>query len=190
MRSSIPKDYRNEAEKKITQKLLSMEFFKSANSVMCYLAACGEVGTENIIKHCIDSGKRLSVPKVICKGEMAARRITCIDSQLEDGRYGIMEPVCSLTAESDPGELDVIILPGVAFGTDMHRIGYGEGYYDNYLKKTRKNAVKVGLAFDIQIIDGVPAIESDEPVDLIITESKIIGRVPDPQAKTGNGGIA
>lgn len=189
IRSKISGEYRNEAERKIVEKLLSLEFFKRAASVMCYIDIRGEVGTESIIKHCIDSGKRISVPRVICKGGMDARRITCTDSQLEKCAYGIMEPVCSLTAESNPEEFDVIIVPGVAFGKDMHRIGYGEGYYDSYLKKTSKSSIKVGLAFDIQIIDSVPSNEMDEPVDLIITESQIIGRVPEQEANTVNGGI-
>lgn len=189
MRNNISQEYRNEANSKITEKLLSMDFFRYAKAVMCYMDICGEVGTANIIRYCIDNGKKLSVPKVICKGTMTTRRITCPDSQLEKGKYGIMEPICELTPESDPGEYDVIILPGVAFGRDMHRIGYGAGYYDNYLKKTCKVCIKVGLAFDVQIADSIPANEIDEPVDLIITESEIIGRLPDAAVKTKNGGI-
>lgn len=189
-RNDIPEGYRIEANRIITQKLISMDFFRRAEAVMCYADICGEVETSQIIRYCIDNGKKLSLPKVLCKAEMYARTVTCPDSQLEKGKYGVMEPICALTTESEPGEIDVIIVPGVAFDRNLNRIGYGAGYYDNYLKKTGRKCLKVGLAFDVQITEHIPADETDEPVDLIITESEIIERLPDQAAIMRNGGIA
>ena len=77
----------------------------------------------------------------------------------------------------DLRDISLVIIPGIAFDLKGHRIGFGLGYYDRLLKKT--NCPKVGLAYEFQIIENVPGIEpNDVPVDIIVTEKRIINTQP------------
>jgi len=72
--------------------------------------------------------------------------------------------------KSSPEKVDIVVVPAVAFDLQGHRLGYGKGYYDRFLKKTK--AVKVGVAYDFQIVEKLPAEQHDIPVDLIITPAR------------------
>ena len=96
----------------------------------------------------------------------------CIENaeELHKGAYGILEPSTKRpVAEND---IDVIIVPGLAFDRRGGRMGFGAGYYDRLLIKT--NAVKIGLCYDFQLMDSVPSEEHDVPMDYIITEKEIV----------------
>lgn len=85
------------------------------------------------------------------------------------GLYGIEEPLP--VHEVKPEEIDVILVPVVAF-QGIHRIGYGGGYYDRYLRSC--HALKIGLAFDCQQAEEIELHQNDVPLDMIVTESRII----------------
>ena len=91
--------------------------------------------------------------------------------------YGILEP-SNDELFIDPNDLDLIVVPGVAFDKNKGRMGYGAGYYDRYFNKINEKYYrkinKVALAYDFQIIDEVPMDKNDVPVDCIITTSKTI----------------
>ena len=107
---------------------------------------------------------------------MDAVNIISFDKLIRNA-YGILEP-SNEELSIDPNELDLIVVPGVAFDNNKGRMGYGAGYYDRYFSKIRekyyKRINKVALAYDFQIIDHVPMDKNDVPVDSIITTSKII----------------
>jgi 5-formyltetrahydrofolate cyclo-ligase len=71
-------------------------------------------------------------------------------------------------------DIDLCIIPGVAFDINKNRIGYGAGYYDRFLKGVGKECFKVGIAFEEQILQDIPASENDIALDLIITDKRII----------------
>jgi len=89
--------------------------------------------------------------------------------ELKTGKFGIPEPVNPVFA---PEELDLIIVPGVAFDRAGHRIGRGGGFYDRLLPQYR--AVRVGICFDFQCLEKIPAEPHDCNVDLLVTESQIL----------------
>lgn len=89
--------------------------------------------------------------------------------ELEKGTFGILEPTSTIWMA--PEDFDVIIIPLVAFDENKNRIGQGKGYYDRYLKQT--NALKIGVAFDVQKVDAFETDEYDVVLDHIITENKI-----------------
>ena len=86
------------------------------------------------------------------------------------GKYGILENVLS---DSIVEEMDLLIIPGIAFDLEGNRIGYGKGYYDRFLSSRKANYI-IGLAFENQIIKKIPYTEYDIPVDLLFTEKRII----------------
>jgi len=68
----------------------------------------------------------------------------------------------------------LVIVPGIAFDKKGYRIGYGHGYYDRFLKILKKDVKKIGLAFEIQVVDEIPEEEHDVPVDIVVTEKRVL----------------
>ena len=93
-------------------------------------------------------------------------------SEMKPGTYAILEPPQD-AKEVPISEIDLILVPGVAFDQHGYRLGYGQGYYDRVLKKTKTQ--KIGLAFEFQFVDALPHSLKDIPMDVIITEKKIWG---------------
>jgi 5-formyltetrahydrofolate cyclo-ligase len=95
------------------------------------------------------------------------------EKYLSKGSFGVMVPPAEEGTNIDPRRVDTLIIPGVAFDRQFRRLGYGKGYYDRYLPKLKPNTAKIGLAYDIQVLDAVPFTESDQPVDFLFTESSM-----------------
>jgi 5-formyltetrahydrofolate cyclo-ligase len=93
-------------------------------------------------------------------------------SDLSPGTYGILEPKKEKIKPTSIHEIDIVLVPGVAFDRFGHRLGQGGGYYDWFLSKT--NVVSIGLAFEFQILKEIPVEPHDQRVDLIVTEEKLI----------------
>ena len=152
----------------IYEKLISSEEYLKAKVIFIYVSYGDEVNTHLVIKHALNSSKRICVPKVISKEiGMKSIEINSLD-ELTAGAYGILEPN-SEGVVIKPDEMDMIILPGLAFDKKGGRLGYGGGFYDRYLTKVGENTVKAALEYDFQIIDKVPTEEFDVKIDYIIT---------------------
>ncbi len=163
------KNLKNKAEKdaSILNALINQDFYKNAKTVMVYVSYQSEVDTRALIEKMLLDGKKLASPKCISKHEMEARAFFSF-SELSRGAYGILEPSGEIIKD-----FDLIIVPGVGFSDRLHRIGYGAGYYDRFLKD--HSAVSVGLFYEAQKCDFKEG-EFDHPLDFIITESKIYKR--------------
>ena len=146
-----------------------MKEFKDSKVVMFYVSFNSEVDTHEMIKEALKS-KRIAVPKVV-EGEMQSALIIDFDQMIPSGKFNILEPIELLKIE--PKNISLIIIPGIAFDRKGHRIGYGYGYYDKFLRKISK-AVKIGIAFDFQIVDKIPNEAHDVPLDSIVTEKEVI----------------
>ncbi len=153
---------------KIKRKLCSLRGFNEAKIINCYLSKSNEVSTYRIIKDLLKNKKIVSVPYINQK-KIKASRIYDI-SNLKKGPYGIYQPEIILPLKEKL--IDVIIVPGIAFDKKMNRIGYGKGYYDKYLKKLK--ALKIGLCYDFQLFEKIPATKHDIKMDIIITEKRMI----------------
>lgn len=163
----------------IIERLIKLDKFKDSKSVMCYVDFRNEVITRDLIRISLDINKRVAVP-FICdlsqdRKQIVACEINNIDNDLEVGSYNILEPKNALERIISPEEIDIVILPGVAFDTHMNRIGYGAGFYDRFLPNLKKSCFKVGLAFEIQVVEQIPFEQHDVLIDCIITESRLIG---------------
>ncbi|MDD4352337.1 MAG: 5-formyltetrahydrofolate cyclo-ligase [Candidatus Gracilibacteria bacterium] len=149
---------------KIGEKLLQHPKFQVAQKILLYAAKGSEVQTLDLIEQALKLGKEVYLPKV--EGEELRIYGTRGLRDLKGGAFGILEP--TLNEELDPADLDLIILPGVAFDQRGYRIGYGKGYYDRLLKKTK--AYTIGLSYDFQFIANLPHEEHDVAVDEVITK--------------------
>jgi 5-formyltetrahydrofolate cyclo-ligase len=73
-----------------------------------------------------------------------------------------------------PEALDLVVVPGVVFDQQGHRLGYGRGFYDRALTECTRNCVKVGFAFDFQLIETLPAVAHDRPLSVLMTEARTL----------------
>ncbi len=165
---------REMAEKcdKIKNVLLSRPEFAGAGSIMFYLAKNEEVRTEDAIRQALLRGKRVLVPLVKRdERRLIPSILTDYDRQLIEGIFGILEPKKEHIHPFSPSEIELVIVPGVAFDRKGGRIGFGGGFYDNFLSGLP--AYKIGLAYEVQIAEELPLDDGDVPVDMIITEDRV-----------------
>lgn len=157
----------------ISNKVISTKEFKKAQSIGTYYPIRSEVKTFEIIKYSLATKKTIGLPRIIDSNRIAFFKImenSFEDIKLTKGKYGILE---NLISDSILEEMDLLIIPGIAFDLQGNRIGYGKGYYDRFLS-TRKVSYIMGLAFENQIIKKIPTTENDIPVDVLVTEDRII----------------
>lgn len=168
LRSKMNADEWQSATEMIAEKIIGSDSFREATDLYCYMDFDGEAGTELIIDEAWRLGKDIWLPKV-CGGEMQFYLVES-EKELVRGTFGILEPSGeSITASGEDG---LIIVPGIAFDCMRNRIGYGKGYYDRYLN-AHPNLVKYGIAFDIQLVDKIPAEECDCRMDKVFTETVV-----------------
>lgn len=161
---------RREGDEKIYERVTSLSEFARAERVFVYVGVGAEVSTDAIIDRLLSEGKSVYVPLCRGRGEMDAVKITS-RKDLKPGRYGIPEPGAE-NPKTAPEELDLIIVPGVAFGEDGTRLGRGGGYYDRFLAKA-KNAVKIALCREVNMGKTVPHEAHDEKADIIVTDMRV-----------------
>ena len=155
----------------IYRQLIDMPAYQLARRIACYVSIENEVDTRTVIQKAIGSSKQVGVPVTREDRRMDFQAI----SELNDLRpvhYGLREPVPDPKMVLLPHTIDLILIPGIAFDRHGHRIGSGGGYYDRFLVQTE--AVRIGLSYDFQIIDRVPAEAHDVKMDWIITENEVI----------------
>ena len=166
-RRSLSRDEVAEMSRCITERL--MPLLKDAGTVMCYLSAFNEPDTEGIISSLLSHGKRVVVPVTDTNTcTITPSYLTSLDG-LVRGSYGIAEPSQCVPAKTS--DIDISVVPGIAFDRSGMRIGFGKGYYDRFLSEF--NGHKIGLCYDFQLYDSVPHDEHDIPMDIIITEGNI-----------------
>ena len=159
-------------DRKIFEKLIELEEFNSASLILTYVSFSSEVNTLSIIDYCLSIGKRVAVPR--CTDTKGNMDFYLIDSRssLTEGMFGVFEPdteKCEiLTDFSD----SLMLVPGIYFTKKGHRLGYGKGYYDRFIKNY--SFISVGLCYNRLIINELPTDTYDEKVDIIVTDKEII----------------
>lgn len=153
----------------ICRLLFSLDCIKNAKTVCTFIAAFKEPDTAEIIQKLRETKKTVAVP--VTDTENITLSLSYIDGldSLKKGAYGIPEPEIINIAHA--ADMEVILVPGLAFDKNGGRMGFGKGYYDRLLSDTR--AVKIGLCYEFQLYDNIPTEPHDVPMDLIITEEKI-----------------
>ena len=152
-----------EASAKLGELFCNCDAYKNAKTIYGYLPYNQEVRTVPMLEQAMKDGKRVAVPK--CYGD-EMRFIYLEDlSQVEKGYCGIPEPIADGPIADDPTAL--VLMPGMAFDRQGHRIGYGGGYYDKFLAAEPDHPT-VALCFDFQVVEQLPVEEFDIPVELVL----------------------
>jgi 5-formyltetrahydrofolate cyclo-ligase len=174
-RDAIKSDDWVEFSNKIQRNIIRSSLYRNAECILLYSDFHGEVGTFSLIEAALLDNKKVFLPKV-CENFMEARMEfyqIYSTQELIDGFMGIKEPIGSLDRVFSLDEIDlsktVVFVPGVAFSKDNYRLGYGKGYYDNYLKD-KDEMLKIGLCFSMQVTDTIPNEEHDIKMNYVITE--------------------
>jgi 5-formyltetrahydrofolate cyclo-ligase len=157
----------------ISNSVISTKEYQSSLSVGIYYSIGSEVKTFDIIKHSLENKKEIALPRVIDSTKIQFFKIMedkFEKIKLTKGKYGIFENSMSTTIID---KIDLLIIPGIAFDLKGCRIGYGKGYYDRFLSLGKSKCI-MGLSYESQIINEIPNNEHDIPVDIIITEKRII----------------
>lgn len=157
----------------ISRKVISTKEFKKSPSIGIYYPIGSEVKTFEIIKYSLATKKTIGLPRIIDSNRIVFFKImenSFDDIKITKGKYGILENSMS---DSIIEEMDLLIIPGIAFDLQGNRIGYGKGYYDRFLSKRKANYI-IGLAFENQIINKIPKTGYDIPVNILFTEKRII----------------
>lgn len=154
-------------------QLASLPAFQKARSVMTYMDYRGEMPTGSLLKLMEQTGKQLILPYtdpnfILIPYELSSLNMTRLSSM------GICEPDPAICREADPQKIDLVVVPGLAFDLKGNRIGFGKACYDRFLPTLRPDAVKIGYAYDFQVMNELPAEPTDVSLNGIVTERRII----------------
>ena len=154
-------------------RLTALEVFRHATVVMLYMPLTSEVDLTGVAIRCFQTGKTVCVPRVDWKRrDMEPVEVTSFDDHvMEVDEHGVRTPRGG--APIPPTLLDLVVVPGLAFSAEGHRLGRGGGYYDRFLSRLRRAVTTIGLAFDVQIADEVPVEAGDVPVDIVVTDRRV-----------------
>ncbi len=155
-----------ELSKPIIRQLLAHPRVKNAGTILMYCALDDEVQTQEALDRLVALGKTVLLPAVINSQDMELRRYSG-PQDLITGFFNISEPTGELFTQY--ADIDVAVVPGMAFDSRNNRLGRGRGYYDRMLPKLPQ-AYKIGICFDFQLLPGIPADANDVAMDEILYE--------------------
>lgn len=158
---------------RIAEHVLALDALQDATHVFGFLNFGSEVHMQPILDALVARGKHVYVPYTE-KGDPIMRivRYTSMDD-LEEGHYGILTPKEQNREWGVKENLDVILVPGVAFSQDGYRIGYGAGFYDRFIASLPQRTYNIGIGYALQHRASVPTEPHDLPVDALVSEEGV-----------------
>jgi len=161
--------------KTIVERFMSLPEYSAATTVMFYVDVRDEVRTRQALPDAIQAEKRIVIPYCV-DGELELFHLESME-ELEVGMYRILEPKTELRQVASkrlcPEDLDLIMVPGVAFDAQGGRTGHGKGYYDKLLEHARRDTPLVALAFECQMFPEIPCEQHDIYMDKVVTEDRV-----------------
>ncbi len=161
---------------RIHRLLLAHPAAAAAEHFFLYIHFRSEVETLPLLNKLLAAGKTVSVPLTLRReGRLLAVQITDPASQLRPGCFGILEPNREQIRQTavNPAEIDIALVPGSVFDRRGGRLGYGGGFYDRFLSQDAPQALRIGLAFAMQLTDRVPLEPHDQVMDILVTEEQV-----------------
>ena len=150
----------------LAQSLFENSHYQTARNVALFASLPDEPDTTEILAHALNGDKKVWLPAVIDEEYMEVRRYLGVESLVE-GAFHFLEPMGELLA--DYSELDLILVPGIAFDSSCHRLGRGRGYYDRFLHKCSHKTWRIGYCFPFQMLDKIFVEPYDEQVNECIS---------------------
>ena len=162
--------------RQIRNRLMTLNAVRHAQQserLMSFVSLPFEVDTTPLFEGC-----SMIVPN--CEAnEIVPIRIMALDELEPSGSMKLLEPKLSVRQDDSrtilPEQIDVVLVPGLAFDRLGNRLGRGQGYYDRFLRRLPADTLTIGLAFDGMVRDSIPHDENDVPVKMVVTESRFVG---------------
>jgi 5-formyltetrahydrofolate cyclo-ligase len=169
---SLPTEKRKSDSEKLCAGLKAQPLFQTARSILFFAPLPEEPDLWPLLNETLAGKRMIALPCFDPENEIYhPRRVTDLHVEILSGKFGIREPAETCVA-IPPNDLDLVLVPGVAFGLDGHRLGRGKGYYDRLLQDFTGR--KIGIAFDEQIVYAVPSEQNDVRMDLILTPTRCV----------------
>ena len=170
---AIPSEQRSERSRKACRNLVSTEQFQGASTVMMFLSLPHEVDTSEAILFAWQIGKVVAVPKISWQQRhMIPVQISSLETGISTGTGGLRNPITAVPVPFE--DIDLVVTPALGFDRNGNRLGRGGSYYDRFFANAELKAPRCGFAFIEQLIDSIPVIEHDKPVDFLVTDEEII----------------
>ena len=176
-RDALPPATRAAFSSRITTRLLELDSYRAAQTVLAYMPFGSEFDTRPLIQHALAAGKTLLLPRVV-RGSRALTLHVVKDlaRDLQPGVWGILEPKPACETIGQLFDFKWILVPGLAFTSDGKRLGYGAGYYDQLIARCTHKPALVAAAFSTQVVAEIPCSATDQRVDLVVTEDAVYAR--------------
>ncbi len=169
----MPTEQRIEKSRKACRNLISTTEFQNASTIMLYLSLPHEVDTSEAILHAWQLCKIVAVPKISWQQRhMIPVQISSLETDCTTGVSGLRNPVTGVPVPIK--EIDLVVAPALGFDKKGNRLGRGGSFYDRFFANDELLTIRCGLAFEEQILEQIPATESDEPVDFLVTDEQVI----------------
>ncbi|UCG58048.1 MAG: 5-formyltetrahydrofolate cyclo-ligase [Phycisphaerales bacterium] len=170
---AMPPKQRSEKSRKACHNLTSIPEFQNASMLMMFLSLPHEVDTSEAILCAWQLGKTVAVPKISWQQRhMIPVQINSLETGLSTAASGLRSPTAGVPIPF--AEIDLVVTPALAFDREGSRLGRGGSFYDRFFANRELKAIRCGFAFSEQVIDSVPMSESDEPVDMLVTDEEIL----------------
>ena len=159
--------------RRIAERFVDWPIYQQCRSVMFYVATAEEAATAELIEDALRRGKQVYAPLLGNKyGEMSAAVIGSLQDLIV-GKYGLKMPKPDSATLAAGESIDLVVVPGVAFDRTGNRLGMGAGYYDRFFSQTR-HAVRLGLAWECQVVAEVPYEPHDIRMHYLLTDAGLI----------------
>lgn len=165
----------NHKSRKIQDRLCQLTNFKESRSILFYAAYKNEVRTQEAIQKALQLNKKVLLPIVDSQDKrLILAQIFDLIKDVKEGYRGIPQPKKEKSRIVPIKDIDLVVVPGVAFDLKGNRLGYGGGYYDRLLENKSPSTVLIGLAYELQILDEIPNLPHDIKVNMVVTENRLI----------------
>ncbi len=159
----------------IQERLCRLTDFTESRCILFYAAYQKEVRTQEAIQAALQQGKKVILPLIdIQEKGLILSQVLEYPQDVEEGCFGIPQPKKDRQRVVPLEDIDLVILPGIAFDRQGNRLGYGGGYYDRLLTAKHPAATLIGLAYELQIVEDIPNLPHDVQANKVITEKRVI----------------
>jgi 5-formyltetrahydrofolate cyclo-ligase len=174
-RDALSAAVRQEKSTEIRKKLWTIGKISRAKHIMIYVNFRSEVETFPLFAECLGENINISVPLTIIRPpQLIPYEIIDPAHDLRPGYCHIPEPDTDRLTPADPANIDIVLVPGSVFDPYGGRLGYGGGYYDRFFANIAPNALRVALAFEMQIVESVPVMDHDVKMHYLVTENNLL----------------
>ena len=169
-RDALASDDRTARSEAIAERFLELTEVADAETALAFWSFGSEVETAPLIARLRSRGTTVALPRI--EGNDIVPVVATPGARMSATSFGAMEPEEGRVL--DVAELDLVVVPGVAFDRSCGRVGYGGGYYDRLLGERRAGAAAIAIAFGLQVVDRVPSGAIDRRLDGVVTETEVI----------------